>query len=180
MARYIIDIEDDTKDGLYKAKNFNTLVFDKEGLDRLDPYEDPKKPEEIKPWRADRGGYYYAICSTLQVRLFEDKQSSSDDARYTIGNYYKIHEEAEKAAERLKVYVELKRFAVPDDEQNWHENKYYYCPMYNMYENNLIVGIESKIFKECGLYFATEEQVQKAIDAVGADRIKRYYFGIED
>lgn len=62
--------------------------------------------------------------------------------------------------------------------QDWDDNKYY-CPMYDMHENNLIVGIKF-VFKECGLYFATEEQAQKAIDVVGADRIKRFYFGIEE
>lgn len=179
MARYIIDIEDDAKDGLYKAKNFNTLVFDKEGLDRLEPYEELEKPEEKKPWRADAGGRYYIIDTTWKVSLFRDTQTPLDDDRYTIGNYYKTYEEAEEAAERLKVCAELRRFVVPDDEQDWDDNKYYYCPMYDMQENNLIVGTKY-IFKECGLYFATEEQAQKAIDTVGADRLKRFYFGIKD
>lgn len=38
--KYVIDIEDKPVDGLYKAKNFNTLVFDQEGLNRLEPLSD--------------------------------------------------------------------------------------------------------------------------------------------
>ena len=36
-------------------------------------------------------------------------------------------------------------------------------------------------FKECGnVYFPSKEIAQKAIDTVGEERIKKYYFGVED
>lgn len=38
--KYIIDIEDQAVNGLYKAKNFKTLVFDGYGLDRLEKYDE--------------------------------------------------------------------------------------------------------------------------------------------
>ena len=39
--RYIIEIEDEPiGNGLYKAKGFNTLVFDQYGLDHLTPVKD--------------------------------------------------------------------------------------------------------------------------------------------
>lgn len=54
--KYIIEIEDSplfTNNGnmLWKAKDFNTLVFDQEGLDRLEEYREPdtKKNEPTEP-----------------------------------------------------------------------------------------------------------------------------------
>jgi len=38
--KYIIDIEDQPVGGLYRAKNFKTLVFDGYGLDRLEKYDE--------------------------------------------------------------------------------------------------------------------------------------------
>ena len=46
--KYIIDIEDQAVNGLYKAKNFKTLVFDGYGLDRLEKYDDALADNTIK------------------------------------------------------------------------------------------------------------------------------------
>ena len=46
--KYIIDIEDQAVNGLYKAKNFKTLVFDDYGLDRLEKYDDALVDNTIK------------------------------------------------------------------------------------------------------------------------------------
>ena len=45
--KYIIDIEDTPKDGLYKATNFKTLVFDEYGLSRLEKMPEPPKEEPL-------------------------------------------------------------------------------------------------------------------------------------
>ena len=45
--KYIIDIEDTPKDGLYKATNFKTLVFDEYGLSRLEKVPEPEPEEPI-------------------------------------------------------------------------------------------------------------------------------------
>ena len=45
--KYIIDIEDQPVDGLYKAKNFKTLVFDEYGLSRLEQVPEPEPVEPI-------------------------------------------------------------------------------------------------------------------------------------
>ena len=40
--KYIIDIEDKPVEGLYRAKEFKTLVFDEFGLSKLEKYEEQK------------------------------------------------------------------------------------------------------------------------------------------
>ena len=47
MAKYIIELEDDpfvsidSPDSLYRAKGFKSLVFDKNGIEKLTPYKEP-------------------------------------------------------------------------------------------------------------------------------------------
>ena len=46
--KYIIEFEDKPfGNGLYKAKGFNSLVFDQNGLDRLTPFEEEIKVGDI-------------------------------------------------------------------------------------------------------------------------------------
>ena len=60
--KYIIEVEDNPMflrngDMLWKAKGFNTLVFDKNGLDKLQKYEEPKitvKHKEPEPFTINK------------------------------------------------------------------------------------------------------------------------------
>ena len=57
MSKYIIEIEDRpfttpyTQLELFKAKDFNTLVFDKNGLDKLEMYEQTNKEDLADAYR---------------------------------------------------------------------------------------------------------------------------------
>ena len=43
--KYVIDLEEIEGTGLYKAKGFNALVFDKMGIEKLEPFN----TVEVKP-----------------------------------------------------------------------------------------------------------------------------------
>ena len=45
--KYIIELEQIEGTDLYKAKGFNTLVFDKIGIEKLQPYENATLVDEI-------------------------------------------------------------------------------------------------------------------------------------
>lgn len=80
MAKYIIEIEDEPVNGLYKAKNFNTLVFDAEGLKRLDRYQEPE--------------IYYYITDRAEIKIALDTASPEDLKRLEVGNYFYTFEDA--------------------------------------------------------------------------------------
>ena len=61
--KYIIEIEDEPKGGLYKAKNFNTLVFDRNGLDKLKRYSCAKH-EAIRAF-SDNNEDFYRLTKDL-------------------------------------------------------------------------------------------------------------------
>lgn len=96
-----------------------------------------------------------------------------DEARYKLGNVFRTQEEAEFRAEQLKVEAELRRFAQPFK----IGGKNYTLGYRRLYDKIEITFSEAI---QCGiLYFHSKEIVQKAIDTVGEDRIKKYYFGVE-
>ena len=74
--KYIIEFEDKPfGNGLYKAKGFNSLVFDQNGLDRLTPFE-----EEIKVGDIVREG-------PLIFTVFYVGLNSLDGASYGIEGF---------------------------------------------------------------------------------------------
>ena len=87
--RYIIEIEDNpmfTKDGdmLWKAKGFNALVFDKNGLDKLQKYEEPKvtvKHKEPEPFTINKT---VEPEKEVQEKKSEPKKSEKDSKAIKI------------------------------------------------------------------------------------------------
>ena len=60
--------------------------------------------EEVKPfrWRAEPGGGYYIVCTTMDVVRLYDIRESSDNKLHANGNQFRTKEEAEERAEKIK------------------------------------------------------------------------------
>jgi len=77
MSKYIIEIEDTpfmtpfTDLGLYKAKNFKTLVFDEEGLKKLELYEAPPFDSEGRVMKARGNISLYGYVGKKLIKLGE-------------------------------------------------------------------------------------------------------------
>lgn len=136
--------------------------------------EQLKAEKENEPWKPKGGEFYWYIDDDVDSCTARWSGYSMHENRYAIGNAFRTNEEAEFRAEQLKVEAELRRFARPFivDEKN-----------YAIYFDHHI----NDIFIDCYFYtqgrniqFASAEIAQKAIDTVGAERIKKYYFGIDE
>ena len=105
----------------------------------------------------------------MQVRWMGDE---AEDDIYAIGNVFRTQEEAEFRVEQLKVEAELRRFSrkFVAGERNYS--------FYFDHRINCICTTDYSYTQEDNIHFASEEIAQKAIDTVGEERIKRYYFGI--
>ena len=87
-------------------------------------------------------------------------------------------------AEKLKVIHELEKFAYDNNEEeiDWNnskQGKYYF---YFDYADMSIVIDSYYICQDTpfNVYFTSEEIARKAIETIGEERIKKYYFGVED
>lgn len=61
-----------------------------------------KQIEDLPRWRAEKGGFYFYLNSTLVPSIIQDFYMDSSDNLYAIGNYFKTSEAAEKVASQIR------------------------------------------------------------------------------
>ena len=107
---------------------------------------------------------------------FHDEWSGfiSEGHKIEIGNVYKTKQQADFAVEKLKVEAELRKFSRPfiEGEDNWYMALGDAFEIY--YMNDSIDPIQGVI------YFDSLKRAHQATGEIGADRIKKYIFGVED
>ena len=151
-------------------------------------YNLTEKPKSIYKGRPKPsfGDNYWFITS--QGTVFDDTWDNNniDDRRYAIGNVYCSEEEANFELEKKLITQELKDFALEhnDGKIDWENsnNKYYICLSYfsrSYYSQAFELNIGVTRFYKDGdtIYFTSEEIAQQAIDAIGKERLMKYYFG---
>lgn len=145
-------------------------------------YEEQKS----KDWKPREGELYFYINSNGEIEYRYYKNRNINDKRRicNIGNFFKTDEEADHMVEKLKVIKELRDFALEhnDEEIDWYDkeqDKWEISyedsndgvkPAYNIYYRAQAFNI----------YFTSLEIAKEAIKTIGEDRIKKYYFDIED
>ena len=132
-----------------------------------------------EPEFPQNGDDYYYIFS--DGRIGDDCYANcfSDRERVKLGNCFKTREEAEFKYEQLKVMHELEELA--DDDQPWKKSVHHYTIYYSYNINNLIIGWwESDQHLPNTYYFKSIESAKAAIDKIGEDRLKKYYFCIPE
>ena len=88
--------------------------------------------------------------------------------------------EAKFAVERLKVIAELKKYAKEFSDEEWLNQSIVKHYIIFDYEDH-VINIGYVCFtKVSDIYFESEEKAQEAIEAVGEDRIKKYYLGVKE
>lgn len=151
-------------------------------------YESVKYKEKVKPkpkvWKPKCGDQYWFIRID-DDRVIRDAwlDAPVDNRRWALSNVFKTKEDAEFAIERQKVKVELQRYADehnnPEKEEwdgiNTHYSIYYDIQPYS-------IGIRSTrcCLSQNQIYFTPIEVLQDAINEIGEDRIKKYYFGMKE
>lgn len=88
------------------------------------------------------------------------------------GRVFRTKEEAEFFAEKELVRAELE--ALADDDKEWGGNNRHWCIRFE-YD---VVFLDYMVSGKTDIpYFKSKESAEKAIAAVGEDRIKKYLFG---
>lgn len=149
--------------------------------------ERANKPKN-KVWKPEECEKYYCGYSDGSVNhdIFHHCNVTGDyvhENRYAMGNCFKTREEAEFAIEKLKVIAELKRFALEhnDKETGWNnrcQNKYF---LYFNHDKNrtCISACTYYQYAQC-IYYTSIEIARAAIQEIGEERIKKYYFEVKE
>ena len=167
------------KDGNVKFDNFtqetikNTAADDWEIVEEKKKYWTPKEKEK-----------YFYIEDCMGVSDDRNVQAPIDYCRFNIGNFFKTKIEAEHILEKLKVIHELQKFAYENNEgeidwKNFNQCKYYL--VYDTKDEDLYVDYTAYSKREpFNIYFTSFKIAKRAIKTIGEDRIKKYYFNVED
>ena len=135
------------------------------------------------PWEPRLHEGYWFVCTSGEADSTTWEDWKTDRGRKTIGNIFETRDEAEFFAEQLRVYAELRKFTEPET-RPWDLNTMHYyiaceCDESGKFADPTPVHWVSTN-KGAELYFESEERTREAINAVGADRVKKYYLRIDD
>jgi len=176
-------IEDDKikiylKDGNVRFNNFNQETI----VNTLaDDWEVVEEKEVWKPKKGERYCYYNSEGAIYEINYDED---SIDKNRLALGNCFKTKKEAEHMVEKLKIIKELRDFALENNEEeiDWNNlSQRKYVIIYDPEDQNVDVYCYWRTqYIPFNIHFTSEEIARKAIETVGEDRIKKYYFDVED
>lgn len=126
------------------------------------------------------GDNYYYIAGNGEVFKSEfNSEFDYDCDSLEFGNCFKTKEEAEFKLEQLKVIHELEELA--DDDQPWDDPKQHFIIQYDNSSSCLYVEHWRK-FQTVprNYYFKSFKSAEAAINKIGADRLKKYYFCIPE
>ena len=138
-----------------------------------------EKESNKKWWKPEDGENYFYINGTGEIQrtfyMNDYIHNYIGNKHYTFHNMFKTGEEVEFAAEFWKVIRELEMLS--DDDKEWNESYSHYAIECD--KASLCVT-ENILNKEHPFYFKSKESAQKAIEIIGEDRLKKFWFGIKD
>lgn len=146
--------------------------------------EDWEVVEESKVWKPKEGELYYAVDYDGTILNFGvcENENVADYDEINLGNCFKTQEEAKHMAEKLRVIKELRDFALENngaeiDWENGDQEKHIIAYGFQTIKTDLWYRTQHIPFN---IYFTSEDIAQKAIETIGEDRIKKYYFDIDE
>lgn len=175
------DIKEEQMDNNTLQINMNNLT-DEERATLLSLVKKANKSES-KVWKPEENETYYYLYSYGKIEEDTWDNADEDRIRYAIGNCFKTRGEAEFATEKLKVIAELKRFSLEHNEgeidwSNRCQNKHF---LYFNHDKNrtCISACTYSQYAQC-IYYTSIEIARAAIQEIGEERIKKYYFEVKE
>ena len=128
--------------------------------------------------------FYVDVCLQVQGFIYDDQWENMA----TVGNCYETREEAEDAAEGLRVKSELARSAYEaneavrqksgEDPTVWDTVNNHYYVFFDVDKQKICVTFEWDQRADL-IYFPSSESALQAVVEIGAERILQYYFGVD-
>ena len=143
-----------------------------------DDWELNEKPTQV--WKPEEGETYFYISSVVDVESETyDSDTYIDNARLEFTNIFRTEEEANIMAIKLQIIAKLRKLSNVDFNEDFDEQKWYitYNHRTKSIECDTTYHVQRMPF--C-IYFKTREDCQKAIDTIGEENLKKYYFDVDD
>lgn len=181
----------DKKSGLAYGIVKGRLVAFKNGI-KIEPEEifkgyaadllanDWKYVEYNKTWKPESGDTIYYVSSTGHV--YEDTFcacSKCDNDKVLFNNAFQTREEAEHMLEKIKIINKLRELSTINFNDDC--NQLHYIISYDSESKQIYYNIHH-FYRESPfeVYFATKKDCENAINEIGEENLKKYYFDVDD
>lgn len=165
------------KCGFYLAGKYcDDFVFDYEDITTEDWKIYEEKPTQV--WKPNVGDKYYYISNTGSILYYMYDEDVTNKAIISIGNCFETKEEAQHMLQKIRIINQLQELSNIKFNEN---QKSKWCIFYD-FDKNELTCIYNRYCKHSPfeVYFASKENCQKAIETIGEDNLKKYYFDVED
>ncbi len=137
-----------------------------------------KMPKTIYDLKYGDEYFFLTVSGIVQEGIWRNDDSNFDRER--IGNVFLTEEDAKFASGRLKVIAELKKYAKEFSDEEWMNQSIVKHYLFYDYEDHVISIGCVYYSKGNGIYFESIRKANEAIEAVGKDRVKKYYLGVKE
>ena len=128
-------------------------------------------------WKPQADETYYSIDRSGIILGTNNVEFDMDRRAIELGNCFKTKEKALHMVEKIKIINKLRELS--NTRSIYNQDKFIIC--YNFKENKVSCGEINYMkvipFEVC---IKTREDCQKAIDTIGEDNLKKYYFDIAE
>lgn len=137
-----------------------------------------EKPTQV--WKPNVGDKYYYISNTGSILYYMYDEDVTNKAIISIGNCFETKEEAQHMLQKIRIINQLQELSNIDFNDDCKEE--HYVISYNNESKKIVCDVHHLFVREIpfNIYFKTEEDCQKAIETIGEDNLKKYYFDVED
>lgn len=136
-----------------------------------------EKPTQV--WKPNVGDKYYYISNTGSILYYMYDEDVTNKAIISIGNCFETKEEAQHMLQKIRIINQLRKLSNISFNDNCKQEKF--VIFYNT-ENQQIRITQHKFIREIpfNIYFKNKKDCQKAIETIGEENLKKYYFDVED
>lgn len=130
-------------------------------------------------WKPQRDETYYSIDRCGRIFETNNVEYDTDKRAIRFGNCFKTKEKAEHMLQKIRIIIQLRKLSNISFNDNCKQEKF--VIFYNT-ENQQIKITQHKFIREIpfNIYFKNKKDCQKAIETIGEDNLKKYYFDVED
>lgn len=134
--------------------------------------EKENKPKTV--WDIEFGNKYYFIQPEGLIVWNKFNKDGFDLNARSIGNMFLTKEEAQFELERRKIEAIMKKYSSPFEEKK---------NSWSIYYNHLLKAVDVVDWNNADygtIYFDSKEIAQQVINEIGKERLKKYWFKVEE
>lgn len=138
-----------------------------------------KEEKKGKRWRAKMNDTYFYVNDFGDVDSCHESNYDEDNYSYKTRNYFKTVGKATEYKEIINTYYDLMDLAEElnnGEKIDWNDNQQCKYTIFYDFEDNFLKRTNAYVCKEFGqIYCLDGDFVEKAIEKIGEDRLKKLF-----